>query len=904
MRNIFKIILFSSILISQTSDQIEKAKQIIQSSGMSENQVRDAARQRGYTEDQINSAIEKGKTPESSIYKTDQGERNFNEFPEVDISNKTSKNQFDENKDISSPKEEITTIEEQEINIESKIENDDLKPLNYFGYNIFSRDPALFQATSFGVVDPDYLIGPGDEIIVIMWGETEFREQLIVNREGFVFVPEIGQIFVNGLNLNLLESKLFKVFSQSYASLNSQRGTPTTFLDVSLGNLRPLRIQVLGEVAQPGAYTVSPSATLFSALYYFNGPTPQGSLRDIQLIRSGKKVASIDFYDFLLTGKKPKDQKLQLDDVIFIPRRLKTISIDGQINRKGIYELKENENFKDLITIAGGLKITAYLEQCQIDRVVPFDDRKILGMDRMYVDINLEQLLKSDQKFSINDGDNIKIFSILDLRENVVSVSGAVIRPGDYEIKDSLKISALIKKAGGLNGDAYLERADVVRIKPDFTEELIKIDLGKALDESVQNNIILKPMDRLRIYGLSEMDPKKYVSIIGHVKKPGRYLLQENLTLHDLLFKSGGFIDEEFKKRTYLNRGDILRLNKDRISRNIIKFNLGEVIRSPDSPDNVLLNNNDVVKVFSKEVFNFQKFVTINGSVKDPGKYGLKTKMTLRDLILEAGGITEDIFRYKIEVAKLDTLNLDIKNYAEIVVFDLDTRVYNDISSENKNIDSPYNFNLSAYDIVSIRPDPYFKPPKTVFVDGEVLYPGSYVIKSSNEKILDIIKRAGGLTPNAYPEASIYSRNSIPIRVSYDKILKNEKSYLNFKVQDGDKMVFVPQLNVVQVMGAVNNDGVHKYIPKKRVKYYINLAGGLKPNADRKNIWVDYPNGESKKYDLISLNGPKVIDGSKIRIGTKPDTEPLDKTELAKELSAIIANLAQVIAVLSLAGSN
>ena len=143
---------------------------------------------------------------------------------------------------------------------------------NFFGYDIFKRDPAIFQGSSIGAVDPDYLIGPGDEIIVTLWGETEFRELYFVNREGFIFIEEVGQVFVNGLNLSLLESKLFKVLSQSYDSLNPQGRKATTFLDVSLGNLRPLRIQVLGEVNQPGAYIVSPSATLFSALYYFNGP--------------------------------------------------------------------------------------------------------------------------------------------------------------------------------------------------------------------------------------------------------------------------------------------------------------------------------------------------------------------------------------------------------------------------------------------------------------------------------------------------------------------------------------------------------------------------------------------------------------------------------------------------------
>ena len=248
--------------------------------------------------------------------------------------------------------------------------------IQHFGYKIFSRDPSLFQASEFGSIDPDYLIGPGDEIIVMLWGETQFRQVLKIDREGFIFIPEVGQVFVNGLNITLLESKLFRVLSQAYASLIPQNGVANTFIDISLGKLRPLRIQVLGEVNQPGSYTVNPSTTLFSSLYYFNGPNLLGSLRDIRLIRNGKIISVIDFYDYLLTGKKAMDQRLQVDDVVFIPPRGKTVSIEGEINRPGIYELKKEETLLDLLSIAGGLKSSAYMDRVQIDRIVPFEDRE------------------------------------------------------------------------------------------------------------------------------------------------------------------------------------------------------------------------------------------------------------------------------------------------------------------------------------------------------------------------------------------------------------------------------------------------------------------------------------------------------------------------------------------------
>ena len=343
-----------------------------------------------------------------------------------------------------------------------------------------SAIPQYFKEVLLAQWTPDYLIGPGDEIIVMLWGETQFRQELIVDREGFIFIPDIGQVFVNGLNLNLLESKLFRVLSQSYASLNPQGAKATTFLDVSLGNLRPLRIQVLGAVAQPGAYTVSPSATIFSSLYYFNGPTTLGSLRDIRLIRSGEEISKIDFYDYLLTGKTPRDEKLQLDDVIFIPNRGKTITIRGEINQPGIYELKDKETLKNIIEIAGGLRITAYLDRAQIDRIVPFEQRESLGMDRMFTDVNLNEVLKSQNLFELQDGDRIEIYSVMDIRQNIVNLQGAVSRPGSFDIGDSLYLKDLIQKADGISGDAYLERVDVVRIKPDYTGATYKAEFGKS----------------------------------------------------------------------------------------------------------------------------------------------------------------------------------------------------------------------------------------------------------------------------------------------------------------------------------------------------------------------------------------------------------------------------------------
>ncbi len=892
--------LFIVFVFAQTPNQVKKAKEMLRSNSISESQLRNAAKSKGYSDQQINDAIQneiKSKNGSEDLKNLVQEKPKLNNL-ELD---QDEQNQIDAEQN-EEPFEELI---EEDLDKSSKAQQL-IVPQSYFGYNIFKRSPDIFQSTSVGAVNPDYLIGPGDEIIVMLWGETQFRQVLKVDREGFVFIPEIGQVFVNGLNLNLLESKLFRLFSQSYASLNPNNREPTTFLDVSLGKLRPLRIQVLGEVMQPGAYTVSPSATLFSSIYYFNGPTTLGSLRDIRLIRNGEKIESIDFYDYLLTGKKPRDKKLQLDDVIFIPRRLKTITVQGEVNRSGKYELKPDEGLKDLILFSGGLKHTAYLKRSQIDRIVPFDTRDSLGMDRMIVDIDLGRILNSEEIFELIDGDHINIFSILDIRENTVSIGGAVTRPGTYDLKDSLKLSELIEKADGLLGDAYMERLDLIRTNADFTEKLIKVNLEEVLSGASSDDIQLMGMDRVQVYRTTEMIYENYVFINGHVRNEGSFKLVEDMRINDLLFMGGGLADEEFKKGANMFRADLIRFDENKIKQSIIPFNLGNVLSDKNDKENYMLRPGDIVKVYSEKLFNSSMPISINGAVRKPGNYKYKDNMTLKDLILEADGMYGDVYRYRVEIARIDLVNSNLSHYAKVITFNIDKKfdLYEIPSTDivkQQSIELSNNYNLEPYDLVSIRPDPYFHYQKKIKISGEVLYPGEYTILSSDEKVSNIIERAGGLLPNAYPRASIFKRNGLEIKIGLEEIVNNPASKLNFTVYDKDELSIPPHFNLVNIIGEVNRPGIHKYIPGKRLKYYLKLSGGLGVDADLENIWIDYPDGDSKKYNKWSLLGPRVFDGSVINIGKVKEEEPLDRTEYAKEITAILANLAQAVGIVILA---
>ena len=845
-------------LSAQTSNQIKQAKEFIKNTGMTESEVISKAKARGLKKEQIDKVLEKdSKTlKKDNSLKSKSNKSKLNELDNitrVDESNilHQSENPIN-NQDISINNDELEIVDKDDDDvlkldpIDKTIEN-----LQYFGYNIFERDPALFQATTVGAVDPNYLIGPGDEIIFTLWGETQFRELLKVNREGFIFIPEVGQVFVNGLNLTLLESKLFRVLSKSYNSLNPRSGSATTFLDVSLGNLRPLRIQVLGEVAQPGAYTVSPSATLFSSLYYFNGPTTLGSLREIQLIRGGENVGTIDFYNYLLTGKKPDDERLQIDDVIYIPKRKKTISIFGEVNKPGIYELRNGETFKHLIEFAGQLKNTAYTDRIQIDRIVPFEERKKLGMDRVFVDVDFQEILSHNTTLDLKDGDKIQVFSIFDVRSNVVQITGAIHRPGSYDLGKGLRLSELIEKADNLLGDSYMDRVDVVRIKPDFKEELLKLNLSKVMEKDSLNDISLKGLDRVKIYSLTEMIAEDYVGIDGHVKNPGRYPLQENMTLYDLLFKAEGLLDIDYRRKTYLERADLIRVvnssNKkeiipfnlqlisekkglfslklkpndlvkiysrseiegdiryvsidghvkypgtyelfeenmkitdlifksggfedpihfsntyleradlirfddDFIEKKLITFNLQDLIKNKNDIQNIFLQPGDHVKIYSKKVFNDSKPITVLGAIEKPGNYPFRLNMTLLDVILNAGGVSKNVYKYKVEIARINPKVLNENKFAESFVVELDNNfnlIHNRNENENKTIQS--HFEIMPYDHITIRPDPFFEMQKQIEVRGEVYYPGFYTILNPNETIYDIISRAGGLKVNAFP---------------------------------------------------------------------------------------------------------------------------------------------------------
>ena len=785
-----------------------------------------------------------------SINQINQDDSVINDFfvgpDNISSNNETSENPLgasqnkDDDKVLKTESVENKSLDSTEFEEDAGIE--------YFGYNIFKENPSVFQKSTNTSIDPNYIVGPGDEIILMLWGETEINDSYVVSIEGYLFIDNIGQIFVNGLTMEKLEQKLFKLLRKVYSSIGApSESNAKTFFDLSLGSLsnRPLRVFVLGEVSQPGAYSINSSATLFSSLFYFDGPTTNGSLRDVRLIRDGKIIKKIDFYDYLLRGEKVNDEKLQRDDIIFIPLRGKTVSINGEVKKPAIFELQNTESFEDLLSISGGLKNSAYTKRAQIDRVIGPADRKKDDISRTIIDFSLnEYIFKKDKKLAIDlyDGDRITVFKISDLKNNIISVTGAVNRPGDYQITKNMTIVDLVEKADGVRGDAFLQKVDIFRQNDNFTRNQITIDLTKAFEGDNNNNVFLSSSDSIIVYSFNEMLDVFNVTIEGHVLNPGVQLYYEGMTLYDLVFNGGGFKNDRHLKNTYFERADLYRASDSTMTNKLISFNLDSLL-SNNSDFNMKLVSGDRVVIYSNfDIFgDLSKSVIIEGLVKRPGEYELTSNLSLKQLFFIAAGFDDleffkGVFKDRVDILRKGKIDQD-----QILSFNL-SNILNDI------IDVP----LEDKDVVTVYSKSSFELNNEVSIDGEIINPGSYSL-GYNMTIGDLILAAGGLTPDIVKfraEVSridglaniegllsdIYTFDITNTKeVFYSKI--DTKNKLNFKLQPSDIVIVrSAPLNAKQdkvtILGFVNYPG--DYIIAKsdeKVSSLINRAGGLKEEA-------------------------------------------------------------------------
>ena len=678
----------------------------------------------------------------------------------------------------------------------------------FFGFQLFCQSKRELPAWQNIPISPFYQLGIGDEIVVRIWGEVKLNLRLTVTSSGYVLLPNDERVYVNGLSFGDLEAALLRELRKSYARALSpeELATGTTSMEITLGKIHGIQVLLTGQVSQPGGYTFqSPSVLVMDALAQAGGITTMGSVRAIQIQR-GEQIKIIDLYHLIIRGKIPiMDFHLRQGDIVFVPYRNRTVSIQGAVKQPAIYELAEQETLEDLIEMAGGYTPHAKFTHVQIMRIEKNRGSKV-------VDLNLME--RQAATILLQDGDQVEVGSMGEYRRRMfVKIEGSGVRnPGIYQLNEEKEnISTLIEGAM-LYDDALVERVELIRLEADYSKSSMILDL----DEAIQQGFRLQPEDHLTIHSRHQLaGGDKQIHLKGHVKSPGTYTLSQGLKLYDVLFKYGGLTDPDFRAQAYLKRGDILRTDKRTGERRMVPFNLSAVLEKEEDHD---LESEDEITIYPADRFKDSMFVTIKGEVRLPGQYALRQEMMLADLLAQAGGLKEEAYTLQAEVNRR---NLDGDNPIQTFLTRLDQQ--------------EEDFKLRNRDVIFIRRLPHLNKPSEVMIEGELAFPGEYLLTKVNERLSQLIERAGGLSEQAFPEGVQFTRElngeRRSVALDLEKALRGHVEH-DIILANGDSIYIPPRNWVVEVKGAVQLPQLVQYVSNQKAKYYVSLVGGYQPNAD------------------------------------------------------------------------
>ena len=655
----------------------------------------------------------------------------------------------------------------------------------------------------------NYRLGPGDEVIIDVWGASETTIRQTISPEGSILVNNLGPVYLSGKTVKEANNYLKQEFARIYSGVTGN--VPSTQVKLTLGEIRSIQVNVMGEVVVPGTYTLSSFASVFHALYRAGGVNPIGSLRSIKVIRNGNTIADLDVYDLLMKGKMKDDIRLQDGDVILVDPYQSLVQILGKVKRPMFYEMKSTETVGTLLKYSGGFTGDAYKKALRIIRKSG-REHQIYNVDEMDYSV-----------FRVDDGDKITVDSVLQRFENRVEVRGAVYREGLYQLDGMMNtVKQLIKKAEGLRGDAFLNRAIIDRELEDLSHEIIQVDVkgllnGTAADIPLQKNDIL------------------YI--------PSIHDLKEEATL------------------------------------------------------------------------------TIHGEVANPGTYLYSDKMTVEDLVLQAGGLLEAAATTKVEVARRmkDPKSTSFSTtVGQNFSFDLKDGLLVGEGSQD--------FHLEPFDEIYVRKSPSYFKQQNVMVGGEVLFSGNYALSKKNERLSDLIAKAGGVTPDAYIKGARLIRrmteeefrrkedalrmaqagggDSISVKrldlsdtysvgINLGEALKNPGSDADMVLREGD-VLFVPEyVSTVKINGAVMYPNTVLYKKGESLKYYINQAGGFGNDAKKRKAYVIYMNGTVSR--LRAGNKKAIEPGCEIIVPSKEQKRKMTTTEILG-MGSTTASIAAMIA--------
>ena len=684
-----------------------------------------------------------------------------------------------------------------------------------FGRNIFNTRNLTFEP-SVNIATPlNYRLGPGDEVIIDIWGASQNTIRQQISPDGTINIQKIGPVNLNGLTISEANDYLKKTLNKIYNGLNNTND-PTSDIRLTLGSIRTIQINVMGEVVQPGTYSLSSFSTVFHALYRAGGVSDIGSLRNVQLVRNGKNIATIDVYQFIMKGHIQDDIRLQEGDVVIVPAYDILVKVDGKVKRPMRFEMKKDESLSTLISYAGGFDADAYTRSLRVVR-----------QNGQEYEVNTVKDLDYSV-YKMRNGDVVTAEAILNRFINKLEIRGAVYRPGIYQLNGKLNtVRELVNEAQGLTGDAFLNRAVLYRQREDLTTEVIPVDI-KAIMDGTSQNIILTKNDILYIPSIHDLEDRGDVVIHGEVAKPDSYPYADNMTLEDLIIQAGGL----------------------REAASVVRVDVSRRIRNPHST----MDNDTIGRTYT---FSLKEGFVVDGT---PG------------------------------------------------------------------------FVLQPYDEVYVRRSPGYQAQQNVAVEGEILFGGSYAMTSREERLSDLIRKAGGSTKNAYLRGAkltrvategekkrmedvlrlmsrqlgeammdsldIHVEDHFTVGIDLEKALANPGSMADIVLREGD-VVFIPKsTNTVKINGAVMVPNTVSYIAGKNIDYYLNQAGGYSDNAKKSKKFIVYMNGQVTK---VKGSGKKQIEpGCEIIVPSRSKKrtnmgEILGYATSFSSLGMMIASLANLI---------
>jgi protein involved in polysaccharide export with SLBB domain len=805
----------NTIRVDQLSDdQIEELIKRAQDAGLSSTDFLMMAQMRGMPSgevEKLRSRIEGLSTGSSKSRSTN-------------VSKRASREQIDLN--------DITQglLETQELMEEEKADS------LLFGSKLFfqknrklSFEPSLNQATP-----KNYILGPGDLIYVDIYGESEKYYEATVNPEGSILLDNIGLIAVSGKTIEAAEGIIKNRVATFYTGLSGSN--PKTFLQVALGNVKTIKVHILNEVRLPGTFTLSAFSTVFNALYAAGGPSDKGTLRAIQLIRNNKKIAEIDVYDLLINGTANLDVQLQDQDVILVNPYLARVKVMGEVKRPLVFEVTPEDNLEDVLRFAGGFTDLAFKDRISISRIT--------GNQRSISDVYSNQL----GLFNLKGGDEISVYRIIDRYSNRIQIKGAVFRPGIFSLTEGLTLTQLIKNADGLKGDAYTQRASILRTKGDLSSEVLEVNLQAVL-EGRQADVVLQREDVIRISSIYDVQNERYIQILGEVKRPGTYPYAAGMTPEELILIAGGL-----QESANIKDIEIARRLEDSDS-----GTLSDIITTSINPD-LSFNPNaislapfDQVIVRKRANFTMQRLVSVEGQVNSPGLFAIQTSVDrISDLVKRAGGVNQFAYtKGATLIRKTEFFNTE----SEQVRRQKNLEALRVLLRENPT-------NPEAQEELLIR---LFRDlPKETVAKTD-----STANNAKRESLDQIAAETPGL--------AVKIKETEAVAINLEKILANPGSEEDLVLEEGDILNVPKLLQTVRMRGDVVYPTTLRHEQGRGLQFYINGAGGFDRRANRKQTYVVYANGAVKRTKGVFgiRSYPAVEPGAEVIIPSKGPKIPL-----------------------------